>query len=239
MLGHIYEWHTKEVKADADKPAAGETAATETLAGKARYRRADAIRNHEHLLRSAARTFVNEGPRVTMHTVARNAGVGIGTLYRHFPDRTVLLAALRTKAYELVLGLARSSRAANADPLAAIRAFLFGIIDHRDAIVLPFTGAPVALTGADAEARQAISEELGHVLEAGRRAGVIRADVNALDVMIASAHLARPLPNLPEESKAARRQAQIFVDGLRPTPESIIEGELTLVALELAWSVTK
>lgn len=208
-----------EAASNTAKRTANKTAATETPAGKNRRRRADAVRNREHLLRSAAKTFLAEGPRVTMHAVARNAGVGVGTLYRHFPDRAALLAVLRTRAYELVLDLARSSRAANADPLVGIRAFLFGIIDQRDVVVLPFTGAPSALTSAEAEASQAIREELGQMLEAGRRAGLIRTDIDALDVMIAGAHLVRPLPNLPDEPRAARRHAQIFVAGLRPPPE--------------------
>lgn len=203
---------------------------------KERGRRLDAVRNREHLLSSAATTYLNEGSRVTMHTIARKAGVGVGTLYRHFPDRSALLAALRERAYGVVLRSAQTARASMTDnPLLAIRNFLFAIIATRDMIVLPFTGAPPAALGADMRARQAIAEELESILGEGQRTGLIRPDINALDIMIAGAHLARRLPNLPDEPAAARRQAQIFVDGLRPSPEPLREGATKLEDLEASW----
>ena len=169
-----------------------------------------------------------------MEKIARNAGVGVGTLYRHFPDRTALVTALSERAYEVVVSVARQAGASLTDePLEAVRTFLFGIIERRETIVLPFTGGPVSHV--NLQARQEIYEQLEHILELGRQKGHIRADVNALDVMLTGAYLIRQLPNLPNEPAAARRQAQIFVDGLRPVNTSLDEQAVTLTELEHAW----
>ncbi|WP_216329747.1 TetR/AcrR family transcriptional regulator [Deinococcus aestuarii] len=197
--------------------------------------RADAARNREHLLISAAATFLREGPRFTMQTIARDAGVGAGTLYRHFPDREVLLAALVSRSYGVALATLRRARASTHEPLEAIRAYLLGILDQRDVLVLPLRGAPPSTVEADVQARRTLWEELGDLLRAGQAAGTIRPDVNPLDVMIASARLAQRIPNLPDERETDRRQAAIFVDGLRASAAVLSEPALTLPDLERAW----
>lgn len=181
------------------------------------HQRADAQRNRELLLTSAAATFTAEGPRVTMQHIAQNAGVGIGTLYRHFPDRTALLAALSRRAYEGVLRLAQASRAAEADPFLALRHFLVGTVAHRQTLVLPLHGAPVTAAPEDVQLRQNISAELDQILQVGQQAGTLRADVNATDIIVFGALLAQAIPRLPNPQVAAERVAQIFLDGLRFT----------------------
>jgi AcrR family transcriptional regulator len=188
-----------------------------SAAPSASHQRADAQRNRELLLISAAATFTAEGPRVTMQHIAQNAGVGIGTLYRHFPDRTALLAALSHRAYQGVLRLAQASRAAEADPFLALRHFLVGTIAHRETLVLPLHGAPVTATPADIQLRHAISAELDQILRVGQRAGTLRPDVNATDIIVFGALLAQAVPRLPNSPVAAERVAQIFIDGLRLT----------------------
>ncbi len=171
-----------------------------------------------------------------MEKIARNAGVGVGTLYRHFPDRAALVAALSERAYEVAVSVARQARASlTDDPLEAIRTFLFGLIERRDVIVLPFTGGPVYLSPANNRARQEIHEHLAYILEQGCEQKLVRPDVGALDIMLAGAYLVRRLPNLPDEPAAVRRQAQIFVDGLRPVNRSLDEQAITLTELEHAW----
>lgn len=224
------------MKVKADKATANATTAADAPGNKGRQRRADAVRNREHLLRSAAKTFLDEGPRVTMEKIAQNAGVGVGTLYRHFPDRTALIEALSERAYEVVVAVAHQARESLTDePLGAIRTFLFGVIERRDMIVLPLTGGPIYPSQANDQARQEIFRQLEHILESGRQQGHIRHDVNALDIMLAGAYFVRRLPNLPDAPAAVRRQAQIFVDGLRPVSPSLGERALTLTELENAW----
>jgi AcrR family transcriptional regulator len=177
--------------------------------------RADAQRNRNHLLSSAATTFTQEGPRVTMQRIAQNAGVGIGTLYRHFPDRSALLAALSHRAFLAVLKLAQASRTAQSDPFLALLHFMRGTIQHRDVLVLPLHGAPVTLSAADVSIRRAISAELDQILQSGHQAGTLRQDVNATDIIVFGALLAQSTPHLPDAALAAERAAQIFIDGLR------------------------
>lgn len=199
--------------------------------------RADAQRNREHLLTSAASTFTTEGPRVTMQRIAQNAGVGIGTLYRHFPDRTALLAALSHRAYQAVLRLAQISRATEADPFLALRHFLFGTIGHREVLVLPLHGAPVTASPADVLIRQAISAELDQILRVGQQAGTLRQDVNATDVIVFGAMLAQVMPNLANLTVPAERTAQIFIDGLR-TSGSLLPGQtVSRSEMEAAFAI--
>ncbi|WP_420593897.1 TetR/AcrR family transcriptional regulator [Deinococcus sp.] len=183
--------------------------------------RADAQRNREHLLISAAATFTAQGPRVSMQRIAQEAGVGIGTLYRHFPDRTALLAALGHRAYQAVLQLAQASRAAESDPFLALRRFLLGTLDHREVLVLPLHGAPVTASPADMALRRAISAELEQILQVGQQSGTLRRDVNATDVIVFGAMLAQTLPNFPNPERAAERVAQIFIDGLRVSASAL------------------
>ncbi|THF69704.1 TetR family transcriptional regulator [Deinococcus sp. Arct2-2] len=185
------------------------------------HQRADAQRNRELLLMSAAATFTAEGSRVTMQRIAQNAGVGIGTLYRHFPDRTALFSALSHRAYQAVLRLAQASRAAEVDPFLALRHFLVGTIAHRQSLVLPLHGAPVTASKIDLGLRLAISSELDQILQVGQRAGTLRQDVNATDIIVFGALLAQGLPNLPEPTLAMERAAHVFIDGLRVTTSSL------------------
>lgn len=193
--------------------------------------RADARRNHERLLDSAAATYLNEGPNVPMEKIARNACVGVGTLYRHFPDRNALAQALTDQAFETVATIAKQAHDhLEDDPLEAIRFFLFGVIEQQDKMVLPLTGGPVNELQRNDGVRREIRGHLEAILDAGRKKEIIRQDVTALDVMILGAYLVRRLPNLPNGRLMAFRQAQIYVDGLRASNGS--SGETLPAAAE-------
>nr|WP_075835935.1 TetR/AcrR family transcriptional regulator [Deinococcus marmoris] len=197
--------------------------------------RADAVRNYNRLLNSAAVTFLGEGPRVSMQRIAQDAGVGIGTLYRHFPDRTALLAALSSRAYRAVLDLALTCQRTERDPVQALLNFLLGTISHRDVLVLPLHGAPAVASEADLQTRHAISAVLDELLRDGQARDRIRTDVNSTDIIVAGALLAQSLSNLPEHEALARRCAQIFIDGLRPTRTRLTGEQVTRQHLEDAW----
>lgn len=199
--------------------------------------RADAQRNRTLLLTSAAATFTAEGPRVTMQRIAQNAGVGIGTLYRHFPDRAALLAALSHRAYLAVLQLAQASRASQPDPFLALRHFLFGTIAHREVLVLPLHGAPVTASLADVQIRRAISAELDQILQTGQQSGALRGDVNATDIIVFGAMLAQSMPRLPDPILAAERAAQIFIDGLRTSGSPLPGQAISRSELEAVFAI--
>ena len=85
-------------------------------ARNSREPRSDAARNHEVIVRAAIAAVHREGPRVPMATIAAEAGVGIGTLYRHFPTREDLLSYLTHASFEQVLANARPRKAAVRPP---------------------------------------------------------------------------------------------------------------------------
>src|SRR5450432_2737660 len=106
--------------------------------------RSDAAANRERVLAAAAVAVRRDGERVPMATIADEAGVGIGTVYRHFPTRAALLAALSQRAFRLVLDHARTAADADGPAADAIARFFAQTIAARDDLVLPLHGGPVS-----------------------------------------------------------------------------------------------
>jgi AcrR family transcriptional regulator len=179
--------------------------------------RSDAAANRERVLAAAAVAFKRDGERVPMATIAEEAGVGIGTLYRRYPTRAALLAALSQRSWDLVLDHARTAADAEGPALDAIARFLAETIAARDDLILPLHGGPVSLDARTLALRAEIRELLEQVLARGRRDGSIRADATATDIIITGAMLAQPLAHVADWDELARRQAEIYVAGLAAT----------------------
>src|SRR6476659_8488311 len=107
-----------------------------------REQRSDAARNHEALVRAATAAVHREGPHVVMATIAADAGVGIGTLYRHFPSRDDLLDYLTHVSFEQVLANAEAAQHGAATAAEALRHFIEAAISQRNDLVLPLHGGP-------------------------------------------------------------------------------------------------
>ncbi len=182
--------------------------------------RSDAAANRERVLAAAAVAVRREGERVPMATIAGEAGVGIGTVYRHFPTRAALLAALSQRSWDLVLGHARVAANADGPAVDAIARFLAQTIAARDDLILPLHGGPVLLDARTRAVRAEIRERLEQVLTRGRRDGSIRHDATATDIIITGAMLAQPLAHVADWDQVARRQAEIYIAGLAATPSS-------------------
>jgi AcrR family transcriptional regulator len=185
-------------------------------ASRRRAPRSDAQANRERLLAAAAAEIRARGNHVPMAEIADRAGVGVGTLYRHFPTREHLLSALTTRAFTLALRHARSAAELAGPAVDAVGAFFAATIEHRDQLVLPLHGGPSDL---DDEARRLQAEiraVLGAILRRGRRDGSIRADVTPGDIIITAAQFAQPLATVGNWDHRARRQARIYLAGLRP-----------------------
>lgn len=205
---------------------AGESAGASRLAGerdlaaaRSRRRRRDALANQERVLATAVAAMLRAGRHVPMATIAREADVGVGTLYRNYPNREALLAALTERSFAMVRALAEQAAQRKGPAIAALRWFLEGTIEHGDQLVLPLHGGPTALTAAARQARSEIHAAIARVLERGRQDGSIRADVTPLDIVIFGAMLVEPLANVTDWDKNARRQAGIFLSGLSPQPD--------------------
>jgi AcrR family transcriptional regulator len=166
------------------------------------------------VLAAAAAAIRREGVGVPTATVAADAGVGVGTLYRRYPSREDLLAALTLRSFRLVLDAAQSAVACTDSGIDALRRFMEQTIEQGPELVLPMHGGPVPLDEDTVALRSEVHATIEKVLRRGRQDGTIRADVTAFDIIVFGALLAQPLPHVPDWRSAARRQAEIYFDGL-------------------------
>jgi AcrR family transcriptional regulator len=179
--------------------------------------RSDAAANRERILAAATFAIAREGERVPMATIADEAGVGIGTLYRHFPTRPALLAALTLRSFQLVLQHARAAALSDEPAPEALEQFFEQTIAARNEFILPLHGGPVVHDEKIIALQTEIRNLLEQVLARGRRDRTIRPDVTPIDIIITGAMLAQPLPHAANWDQLARRQARIFVAGLAAT----------------------
>lgn len=183
---------------------------------KAAGRRRDALDNRERVLAAATIAVRREGAAVPMATIAADAGVGVGTVYRHFPSRDALLGALAHRSAEMVLDAARSAAADDRPPLDAIHAFLYQTIRHGRDLVLPMHGGQPLTDGGTRAVMAEVHRILDSLVSQGHDDGTIRAEVSRGDVVVFGALLAQQLPQVRNWTQAARRLADIFIAGLRP-----------------------
>ncbi|TBL31487.1 TetR/AcrR family transcriptional regulator [Verrucosispora sp. SN26_14.1] len=181
--------------------------------------RADAQRNRERLLDAAVRAFSQAGPEVTLDSIAKDARVGIGTLYRHFPTRESLVEA----AYRNELAKLCDAAAELRDrlpPVEAIREWMDRFIDYlttkremADALRL------VIAAGANpyAESRDRLLGAIGLLLDAGAAAGTVRADVDPADVLVGLSGVSLASGGRDQRDQA-RRLLDLLMDGLRYRP---------------------
>jgi AcrR family transcriptional regulator len=183
-----------------------------------RPRRADARRNEERLVGAARRVFAAQGAGASMEAVAREAGVGVGTLYRHFPKRIdVVEAVYREDVDELVQAAERT--ATELDPWAAVEAFLRAFLRYsrsKRTFLNELREAFDKSPDLKLRSRERIEQAMALVLDRAQRAGVVRTDVDGADVM----QLVGPMctsPTLSEDQ--GERLLAMILDGLRsPSP---------------------
>jgi len=183
----------------------------------ARRLRSDAAANRERILAAATIAVGRDGERVPMARIAEEAGVGVGTLYRHYPTRPALLAALTLRSFQLVLQHARAAALSDEPARAALEQFFEQTIAARNELILPLHGGPIIHDEKIDALRTEIRNLLEQVLARGRREETIRADATPFDIIITGAMLAQPLPHAADWDQLARRQASIFVAGLAAT----------------------
>ncbi|MBB5872463.1 AcrR family transcriptional regulator [Allocatelliglobosispora scoriae] len=183
---------------------------------QARPLRADAQRNRDRLLDAAVTAFSADGPDVTLESIAKAAGVGIGTLYRNFPTREALIeAAYRNELTRLCDAVDDLLRELPAD--AALRAWMDRFIDYMatkrgmaDAlrVVIAHGGNPFS------ESRAMITAALATLLRAGVEAGRIRPDVEPADVFAGLGGVAMAVGE-PALREQAGRVLDLLMDGMR------------------------
>lgn len=158
--------------------------------------------------------MLREGRDVPLATIAAEAGVGIGTLYRRYADRQALLHDLEHRAYDLLVGVLEEIDGLPGTGLDAIGEYLARCFAAGDQLVLPLHGAPPLLTPEAVRARRTIDRRLNDLLARGRADGSVRAGVNATDVIVFAALLTQPLSYGPDWPRMVRRQIAIFLNSL-------------------------
>jgi len=183
--------------------------------------RADARRNRDQIVAAAKQWFAVQGPDVPMEEIARAAGVGVGTLYRRFPDREALIRAV---VRESLTNSVAEARAALAEEPTAWQALVRVLRQSRELrlIVRLTTAAQPAKTivkddEESSELRRAMIEVLDSVVHAAQAEGTLRTDIDTGDVSMLFTLLVRPVP-LPDEEAtelARERCTALVLDGLR------------------------
>jgi AcrR family transcriptional regulator len=178
--------------------------------------RADARRNRDLILQAAASAFGDQGETASLEDIARHAGVGIGTLYRHFPSREALLEAVYRHQVDRLYDAA-PQLLATMPPDAALNEWCRLFVTYA-ATKKGWAGALKAALGPGAEifatSRERLLAALDSLVEANVQAGLMRSDVSADDVLRAIGALCHTVET-PDWQEATTRLAGLFLDGLR------------------------
>ncbi|MER5727332.1 helix-turn-helix domain-containing protein [Streptomyces sp. NPDC002138] len=181
--------------------------------------RADAQRNRDRILAAAVRVFTEEGLDAHFERVAKEAGVGTGTLYRNFPTREALIeAAYRNEVARLCD--AAPGLLAELPPPEALRAWTRRFIDYATAkfgMADALRSVVDSGTNPYADSRELIQAALSSLMEAGTAAGTIRPDISPTDLFAALSGIALTSAG-PEQREQAERLLDLTLDGLRVMP---------------------
>jgi AcrR family transcriptional regulator len=186
----------------------------------ARNQRADAVRNHERVLEAAKAVFSAGGAEASLEAVARTAGVGIGTLYRHFPTREALFEAVYRREVQQLADLAERLKQ-ETQPLDALRHWMRSIVKF----VATKKGMSAALALAAYKNSELFSysfdqltRAVGGLLDRAVAAGEIRNDINAEDLLRALVGMCY-MHDQPGWQTSVLRLVDVFIDGLRIRPD--------------------
>jgi AcrR family transcriptional regulator len=183
----------------------------------AQPQRVDARRNFDRLLEVAAQSFADHGTEASLRDIARQAGVGIGTLYRHFPTRDDLLEALLHTRFDRLRDLADGLLAA-AEPFDALARWLGELVAGTGT----YRGLPEAVLAAlrDEQSQLHMSCEAmraagNRLLQRAQSAGTVRDDIVIGEVLALAAGLAWAGRNTAQPGDVAAKLLSVTLDGLR------------------------
>ncbi len=181
--------------------------------------RADSVRNRQRVLEAATAVFSAGGPDASLEAVARRAGVGIGTLYRHFPTREALFEAVYRHEVDQLGELARTL-AGQGDPVEALRAWLHAnvrLVATKKGMLAALALAAHGPKELYAYSFEHLTRAVGLLLERAVAAGEVRDDITAADLLRALVGMCY-MNDQPGWQVNVLRLVDVFVDGLRVRP---------------------
>lgn len=189
--------------------------------------RADASRNRERIVSAAREAIVEFGPDVPLDDVARRAGVGNATLYRHFTDRTELIRQVTLSVMAHATQRAEDALAEEPDAFSALRRFVFEAAEERIGALCPMLSD--AFDRRDPQVvdqMQRLERSINAIMDRAQRSGQLRGDIAVGDLMVALTQLTRPLPGAGcvGFDRFVQRHLQLFLDGLRAPARSVLVG---------------
>ncbi len=179
--------------------------------------RVDAQRNRERILEIAKQAFTRSGVDISLDEVAKQAGVGAGTLYRHFPTRDALLEAVYRSEVEK-LAAAEQKFAETMPPIDALRAWMLLFVDYIAAkqIIAP---ALNTMVGGPSKVFQSTGDQIKRAIRAlvkrAIKSGDIRPDLDPLDLLRALIGVSN-VASAPDWPQSAKRLVHILIAGSRP-----------------------
>jgi AcrR family transcriptional regulator len=178
--------------------------------------RADAVRNRERVLEAAKAVFSAGGPDASLEAVAKRAGVGIGTLYRHFPTREALFEAVYRREVQQLVELAEQLKSA-AEPVDALRRWLRSNVEVVATKKGMLAALALAVHGSSelyAYAFERLTKAVGALLDRAVAAGELRGDISPEDLLRALVGMSY-MHDQPGWQESVLRLVDVFVDGLR------------------------
>ena len=177
--------------------------------------RADAVRNRAKVLEAARDIFAEKGGATTTEDVAKRAGVGIGTVFRHFPTKAALFQALIEDRFEALADFAEEAAKKQKTPGDALFLFLERMVKDGPAkrTLLDELGIDVRAKMMEWPSKQRVKAAMDSLLAASQKAGVVRKDIEARDVyaVLAGAAAAWDQSADPKADRALR----LVLDALR------------------------
>ena len=180
--------------------------------------RADARRNRARVLEAADAVFIAKGASASTGEIARAAGVGIGTVFRHFPTKEALLQAIVTARMQRLAADAEALIGAD-DPGATFYTFFERMVEQtatKKVLTDALASAGVDVKSVVAPYADALKRALGELLARAQAAGAVRGDIGIPDVIALLMGAARSAEHATGDREVQIRSLQIVFDGLRP-----------------------
>ena len=190
------------------------------LAKKERRPRADALRNRDRVLEAAKMVFSAGGPEASLEAVARRAGVGIGTLYRHFPTREALFEAVYRREVQQLVDLAE--QLTEAAPVEALRRWMHANVQFvatKKGMSAALALAAYGSSDLFAYTFDSLTRAVGTLLRRAVEAGEIRGDISPEDLLRVLVGLCYT-QDKPGWQASVLRLVDVFIDGLCSHPDS-------------------